>query len=1031
MKRFLKFFVTLALVLTVVAQTQLLSVHAREATTLIVNYHRFDGNYNPWSLWLWQNQPTPGDGQNIQFNGFHPTTGSRQLELDLAGTHLEGATRVGVIVRQSDWTKDAPIDLFIDLTQPDANGVVEVFLVSQDPNVYYGLDEVDLSHRIQQVDFLDLQTISFESSTPQLDASDVRVLANGEPVAFTNFTMTNLRGRLTLSDPVDLNKTYEIEATFFDHPNTPRTTAIGFRGVYASDAFNDAFFYDGELGAIHTPQQTTFKLWAPIASAISLNLYDVGHPSHLTSFDGVEGNDTPISTHTLTNVGRGVWEVTIEGDLHGVYYTYDITNNNVTHRDVVDPYTRSTGVNGLRGMVVDFSRLNPEFWQYGFRPNNITRRLDSIIYEAHIRDYTAHETWNGPEEYVGKYLGFVHPGTTHEGMTTGFDHIIELGVTHVQLLPVHDIGMAIDETRILDPDYRGRKDTIMNWGYMTLHFNTLEGSYATDPFDGSVRIVEFKHLVEQFHNHNVRVILDVVYNHTATSGDSNFEKILPGYFFRFDENGNFSNGSGTGNETASEHAMMRRFIVDSLVFWAEEYNISGFRFDLMRLHDVETMRQIREALDEVDPTILVFGEPWDAGGSQLDPLEAAYFPNLDRMPGVGVFNDDGRDGVKGSVFDAFQSGWIQGNTSLREQVRAALVGAVNHPEINFPATGRGAFALHPEQTINYVTAHDNNTLHDKLVLSEGVDTPIDIIRSMQKQANAIVLTSQGIPFLHGGVEMMRTKPCTIIDDEPQGECDRLLLFDHNSYRSPDQTNAIDWQWKVDHREVFDFYRGMIALRKSINVFTYDSAELINSRLTFTPITDNNNVISFFIYDPESDWEYVIVAHNNSMQERTLDLLGMEWNMVANRDQAGLTTIQTVEGTYRMMPNESVVLYRAARNSTWPLQALSENTVYLFNNHGTLDVSDVAEHARIQGYNVVIANASDAVRYFDEETLSQHTNQPLMVLNGELYVGQDAMLSYLGFADTTNRSWIVLTVSIIAGVAIIGGGASFILLKKKG
>lgn len=231
MKRFFKLTLSLTLLLTLIAHTQIVNIHAREATTLIVNYHRFDGQYNPWSLWLWQNQPSSGDGQNIQFNGFHPTTGSRQLVLPLAGTHLEGATRVGVIVRQGDWTKDVSVDLFIDLTNPDANGVVEVFLVSRDPTVYYGLSEVDLSHRIQQVDFADLQTVVFESSTSTLEASDVRVLANGEPVSFTNFTMTNARGRLTLNQPVDLNKSYEIEATFFDNPSTPCLTSIGFRDI--------------------------------------------------------------------------------------------------------------------------------------------------------------------------------------------------------------------------------------------------------------------------------------------------------------------------------------------------------------------------------------------------------------------------------------------------------------------------------------------------------------------------------------------------------------------------------------------------------------------------------------------------------------------------------------------------------------------------------------------------------------------------------------------------------------------------------
>jgi len=915
MKKLVTYMMITLLSLTSLFIVSNVSMHAQETTTLIVNYHRFDGEYSGWSLWLWQNRPSPGDGQNIAFNDVNDQTGSRQLVYELEGTHLEGATEAGAIVRRSDWTKDVDQDLFIDLTNPDSNGVVEVYLVSQDPNVYYSLDTIDLSHRLQRIDFKDTRVIEWEASTSSLSAEQVTVYADDEVQSFSDFSQRGFTGQLTLDNPADLSKSYRIEVDFEEEDTDPKTYDIGFRGIYASDEFNDAFYYDGELGALYSSKETTFKLWAPISSDVTLNLYNVGHDAGLISFDGVEGEDDPYDTYEMNYIDRGVWEVTVSGDLHGKYYTYDVTNGNTTHRDVVDPYTRSTGINGLRGMVVDFSRLNPDPWVYGERPSNISRPTEAIIYEAHIRDYTSHETWNGTENYRGKYLGFAETGTTYQGLPTGFDHFVDLGITHVQLLPVHDIGMAIDETRIEDPDYRDRQDTIFNWGYMTLHFNTLEGSYATDPWDGAVRVEEFKQLVQTFHDHDMRVVLDVVYNHTATSGDSNFEKIVPGYYFRFNEDGSFSNGSGTGNETASEHAMFRKFMVDSVTFWAEEYNISGYRFDLMKLHDVETMNQIEEALLAIDENFLIYGEPWDAGGSNLPEEEAAYKGTLDRMPNIGVFNDDTRDGVKGSVFNYTEPGWVQGTSSLNETIKLGIVGATNHPQLNLAALNDGAWAIQPHQTIQYVTAHDNNTLHDKLVLS-APDASFDEIKSMHKQSNAIILTAQGIPFLHGGVEMMRTKPCVVINDEPQGECDANLMFDHNSYRSPDATNQIDWNWKVDHNDVFEYHKGLIALRKATDVFTYDSADKIADRVDFAIINDNRDVVSFFIYDPESAWEYTIVAHNNSNQERRLDLLGMEWNLVVNKDQAGLDTIDTIDD-YRLAPNESVVMYRLAYGAEWP------------------------------------------------------------------------------------------------------------------
>jgi len=913
MKKFLKRLAIITLGLFTLSIMNITTLHASETTTLVVNYYRFDGDYDDWSLWLWQNEPNAGGGQQIRFNGTHES-GAAQLTYELDGTHLEGSTKVGVIVRTDGWLKDVSMDLFIDLSNPDSNGVVEVFLVTEDPKVYYADDDLDLSDRVQRADFNDVDELGFKATTPNLSETQVSVYENDAPLTISDFDVDGFNYTVRFDRAIDLTKEYVLEVDFGDDRGA-LIYDIGFRGIYDSEAFNDAYAYDGGLGVIYDESESTFKLWAPISSAVSLNLYETGHSTGTSAFTGAPGVDEPFSTHELSYVDKGVWEVTVSGDMHGVYYTFDVTNGEITH-EVVDPYTRSTGVNGKRGMVVDFDRLNPANWQYGFRPNTITHFTDAIVYEAHIRDYTSHETWNGTEEWRGKYLGFSESGTTYQSVKTGFDHFTDLGVTHVQLLPVHDIGMAIDETKIEDEDYRDRMDTIFNWGYMTLHFNTLEGSYATDPFDGEVRIREFKQMVQNFHDNDIRIILDVVYNHTATSGDSNFEKIVPGYYFRFDEDGQFSNGSGTGNETASEHQMMRKFMVDSLRFWTEEYNISGYRFDLMRLHDVKTMQEIKTMLHEIDDTLLIYGEPWDAGGSQLDPAEAADGTNMDRMPGIGAFNDGIRDGVKGSVFNASDPGWVQGLSTMRNNVRQGIVGGIAHPDIPSGLS----WTTEPYQSISYVTAHDNNTLHDKLMLSTE-DVTFDQIKAMQNQSNAIVLTAQGVPFLHGGVEMMRTKPCVVIDGQPQGECDSGLRYDHNSYRSPDATNQIDWNWKVDHQDVFDYHKGLIELRRHTDIFNMRTAEEIREHLYFLPTS--NNFIAYMVSHPDSAWENTIVAHNNANANQYLDLYGLEWNLVVNKDQAGLETIEVVSGnSLTVRPNETVVLYRLARGAEWP-EARSE------------------------------------------------------------------------------------------------------------
>ncbi|MCK5761306.1 MAG: type I pullulanase [Candidatus Izimaplasma sp.] len=887
------------------------NVHASDITKLVIHYHRFDNSYSPWSLWLWPYEPTAGDGGNYSFNG--EDSFGKYYEVDIVGSTFEGSSSIGVIVRTGSWDKDVAIDRFIDLSSPDGNGEVHAYLVSGDSTIYYDDSAVDVSNRAVSVDFTTTSTIEFETSK-SVTESQVILYADNVEIAIENYVMNGLTGTFDIIGGADLGKTYTLEIDFEDEGYDPKIYSVGFGGLYSSEDFNAIYAYDGDLGAIYSEDSTTFKLWAPISESVSLNLYVFGHRENQLDYDSVPGTNTPYVTHDLTYTTKGVWEVTVPGDLHGVYYTFNVTNGTATN-EVSDPYAFSAGINGLRSMVVDFDQLNPEGWNDMVLPDTIENYNDSIIYELHIRDFTTHSTWNGTDAYRGKFLGLSETGTSYAGVSTGLDHIIELGITHVQLLPVFDFGAAVDETKLLDPSYSGVKDSIFNWGYMPENFNVVEGSYSTDPYDGSVRVTEYKQLIQAFNENDIRVVMDVVYNHTGRSADSNFDLIVPGYYYRMTDSGSYSNGSGTGNETASENYMMGKFMVDSVVFWATEYNISGFRFDLMKLHDVDTMNEIVDALHAIDETILVYGEPWTGGTSQLADEFAAYNATLDEMPGVAVFNDDTRDGIKGSVWTATEGGFIQGDSSMDERIKLGIVGAVWQTNLNLAALPKGAWAPNPNQTINYVTAHDNNTLFDKIMLSTD-DLSWEQIQDMQKQANAIILTSQGVPFLHGGVEMMRSKPCTIIGGVAQGECDATLSFDHNSYRSPDSTNQIDWSVKAANMNVFDYYKGLIELRKSIDVFSYNTAEEIQAKFVFFP--DARGVVSYLIYDEDSVWEYTYVIHNNSTVERNMSLQGIQWNLVVNKDTAGTSTIEVLTGdSVIVLPNETLVMYKLAKGAVYP------------------------------------------------------------------------------------------------------------------
>ncbi len=866
-------------------------------TTLKIHYYRYGDDYSAgWNIWVW---PFQANGAQVDFDESEDVLVKDDwgviATVDLTQTQFINITQIGVIFRRGAWAdRDIGFDRYITVPASAEDGILNVYFVEGDERMGYSPTDPngpDRSDKVKSAFFLKENEISYRLTT-SLPATSLSLYEDGVLLS-TTITATANSGKITLAKSVDFSKKYELRANF---STGLKTFDVTFDGIYDSEAFENAFTYEGnDLGAIVSSTGTSFRLWAPISQAVTLNIYDTGTPL------AYEGSDTKSATYEMTKDINGTWKYQTSANLHGKYYTYSVTNDTKTI-ETIDPYAKSAGVNGIRGMVVDFLQVNPKDFKYDNRPNNITNATDAIIYELHVRDLTVHSSWNGPQEFRGKFLGLTVEGTSYEGVTTGFDHIKELGITHLQLLPFFDFGV-VDESKLNDPAYQTKG--IFNWGYMPLNFNVPEGSYSTDPFDGAKRVAELKQVSDALTKNNIGLIMDVVYNHTGLSADSNFNLIIPGYFHRLTSTGSFSNGSGTGNETASERSMVRKFIVDSTVFWATEYNISGFRFDLMALHDVETMNAVVTALKAIDENMLIYGEPWNGGETPLSENIAAGKVNLEDMPDVGAFNDEIRDGVKGSVFTASEGGFIQGGTSPKiiNRTKYGIVGGVAYPGLDLTDISyQTAWITSPEKAINYVSAHDNNTLYDKLRLSTTYQQR-QYLDEMQKQANAIVLTSQGIPFLHAGVEFMRSKPLT-----PSG-------YDHNSYESPDSVNQLRWDLKAqtENLSVFNYYKGLITLRKAHPAFRMKEAADVIANVTFV-YEDKPNIIAYKIsnYANNDTWGTILVVHNNGNFVQLKLPEGEEgWNLVGNSTKVGVETIKSYAGgaTLSVLEHETLILYQ--------------------------------------------------------------------------------------------------------------------------
>lgn len=605
--------------------------------------------------------------------------------------------------------------------------------------------------------------------------------------------------------------------------------------------YDDYPAYAGDdLGLTYTPQSSSFRIWSPVASSVTVHLYENG--------DG----GSPVASESMDRKENGLWALTIDRDLKGMFYSFQVEIDGMKMEETPGIYAKAVGVNGKRAAVVDMAQTNPEGWENDQRPA-LASVSDAIIYEMHVRDFTIHPS--SGSTYPGKYLGLSETGTrSPSGKATGVDHLKELGITHVHLLPVFDYR-SVDETKLDSPQF--------NWGYDPQNYNVPEGSYATDPADPSVRIREFKQMVQALHQAGIRVIMDVVYNHTGLTEGSNFNLEVPGYYYRHTADGKWSDAAACGNETASERAMMRKYIIESCEHWVKEYHIDGFRFDLMGIHDIETLNQLTDRLLEVEPSLIFYGEGWTAGASPLPDSLRALKANTSKLKHFAAFSDDLRDGLKGSVFDEHATAFVNGGSNAEQSIRFGIVAATQHPQVDYSKVNysKAPWAREPWQCINYVSCHDNHTLADKLVISGQGKFSSEAMQQMDKLANGIVLTSQGISFLHAGEEMMRTKRGV-----------------ENSFNKPDSINAIDWSWKDAYADVLGHYQRLISLRKSHPSFRLPSTESIRANVTF--LDTEPGVVAYQINGASAGdtWKKVLVIANGNPTPSRVALPQGNWKM---------------------------------------------------------------------------------------------------------------------------------------------------------
>ncbi len=622
-----------------------------------------------------------------------------------------------------------------------------------------------------------------------------------------------------------------------------------------------------EYGLTFVNDKIQIAVWSPDAEAIFINVYR-----------DCESKST-LFTKALAKLQSGNWSVSLDDSLIGYTYTFSVQRMGQASREVVDPYVKSTCANGNRGAFVDVSQTNPDGWEN----DKLLSRNEYdpvVLYELHVRDFSMDP--NSGMKYNGKYLAFSESNTIgKDGLPTGLDYISSLGISHIHLLPVFDFA-SIDELAI-SPNY--------NWGYDPQNYFVPEGSYSTDANNPENRILEFKQMVSSIHEKGIGVIMDVVYNHTYFLDKSSFQVWAPGYYYRQNEDGSYSNASACGNEVATEKEKVREMIIESLKFWMEEFHIDGFRFDLMGIMDIPTMRSISKELKELNPGVLLYGEGWLAGSSPLADSLRGIKANMKKIPGISAFSDEIRDGLKGHWSNEKDKGFVSGKAGMKPSVKFGIAGACEHPQIDYSRVNNADFAWaeNPRQCINYVSCHDNHTLIDKLDISAG-DYGEAKLKEMHLLAQTVVLCSQGIPFLHAGTEFFRTK-----------------YGDHNSFESPDSINMIDWSLVSQNQKSINYIKSLIQFRKSNDAFWSPTKEEVNRKLKFLDENSDMLVFSLKSDSDENGFNEALFLFAGVGTEESFVLPDGKWSLqFANFEKAEK---KLLEGKINIQGPEAIILTR--------------------------------------------------------------------------------------------------------------------------
>ena len=841
----------LLLAITLVAGFFVFPAAADEEDGVVIklHYNRPDGEYADWSVWFWN---YGADGVDVPFAD---ENGEKVATFHVA----PGTTQVGFIVKLPNWAaKDVNKDQFIDVTAY-LSGTVHVYVESGKEGFRMELgDDVVSGIKVRSCVYEDEQGFLVNLTAAIQDYNEAFTLTgpNG-PIAITKISPRGTSYMLYTDEPIDLLESYTVT---YDE----EVYNVQMPNLYSTEKFEASYTYEGsDLGATWTKDKTTFRVWAPTATEVKVNLYTGGDAS---VSDLIEQLD-------MTADVNGTWVAEKTGDQNGVYYTYSVTVQGTTN-EACDPYARTTGVNGKRAMVIDLDSTDPEGWAEDTDPhagNNIT---DAVIYELHVRDLSVDESSGITNK--GKYLGLIETGTKNpNGVPTGLDHIKNLGVTHIHLLPVYDYG-SVDESKLHLPQF--------NWGYDPVNYNVPEGSYSSDPYNGAVRVAEMKQMVKGLHDNGISVVMDVVYNHVYSAGEYCFNRIVPGYFSRISDSGSYSNGSGCGNDTASERAMVQKFIVDSVCYWADEYHIDGFRFDLVGLIDTETINKVVEEVHKTHPNVIFYGEGWTMTTKLTkEGYTMTTQVNSAETPKFAFFSDTIRDALKGSVFNNDAKGYVSGAVGSSAAVSRCFAASSD-------------WSKNPSQTVNYASCHDNMSLFDRLTQSTPNATVEERIR-MNNLAATIYLTAQGIPFMQAGEEMLRSKP--LADG----------TFDHNSYSSPDSVNSLKWN-DLDqeaYQDVYRYYQGLIAFRKAHPALRMTSQEEVSKYVSGISGVPSEVIVKTIAKGAGGEDSEFVFIFNPNKEAAAITLPEGKWDVYIDGENAGTTVLNTVEGEISVAPISAMVL----------------------------------------------------------------------------------------------------------------------------